>query len=107
VEQERMRRMEAMCIQEQPPACVAACPVHVDARGMSAAIAKGDFAGALAVYKKAVPFPAIIGRVCDAPCQDVCKRNEAGGAIRIRDLERACAEHARPRQKRAFIKKPR
>lgn len=104
MEQERMRRMEAMCIQEQPPGCVAACPVHVDARGMSAAIAKGDFDGALAIYKKAVPFPAIIGRVCDAPCQDVCKRNQAGGAIRIRDLERACVEHARPQQKRAFIK---
>jgi glutamate synthase (NADPH/NADH) small chain len=104
MEQERMRRMEAMCIQEQPPACVAACPVHVDARGISAAIAKGDFAGALAIYKKAVPFPAIIGRVCDAPCQNVCKRNQAGGTIRIRDLERACVEHAKPQQKRAFIK---
>lgn len=103
MDQERMRKREALCTQEQPPACVAACPLHVDARGMSAALAKGDFDGALALYQKAIPFPGIISRVCDAPCESVCKRKEAGDAIRIRDLERACVEWGKPKPKRPFL----
>ena len=70
-------------------------------------IAKGDFTAALRQYKKTVPFPGIISRICDQPCQDVCKRAEAGDAIAIRNLERACvdigessSEKSRPLPKR-------
>jgi glutamate synthase (NADPH) small chain len=56
---------------------------------MSAALAKGDIAAALKVFRKSVPFPGIISRVCDHPCQDVCKRREAGSAVSIRALEQA------------------
>jgi glutamate synthase (NADPH/NADH) small chain len=89
MDQQELRKLENLCIQECAPWCTASCPVHVDVRGMSAALANGDFAAALKVFRKSVPFPGIISRVCDHPCQDVCKRGEAGSAVSIRALERA------------------
>ncbi len=94
VEQEELRKLEARCIQEQPAACAAACPVHVDARAISAAIAKGDLTSAAKIFRKSVPFPGIISRICDHPCQAVCKRSEAGAAVSIRNLEKACLDWA-------------
>lgn len=107
MDQKELRELEARCIQECAPACTAACPVHVDVKTMLAAVAQGDFSAALKTYRKALPFPGIISRLCDQPCQDVCKRADSGGAIAIRDLERACvsfgelaSEKARPLPKR-------
>ena len=59
------RERENLCIQEQPPACTAACPIHVNARGMIAAVAKQNFAEGLGVLARTVPFPRIISRICD------------------------------------------
>lgn len=93
MEQDELRELEQKCIQECMPTCTAACPVHVDVRAMLVAIGRGDFSAALKIYKRSVPFPGIICHICDQPCQDVCKREELGGAIAIRDLERACVDH--------------
>ncbi len=90
MEQDELIRLEDRCIQEHPAACVAACPIHVNARAMAAAVAKGDVAAAAAIFRKSVPFPGIIARICDHPCQAVCKRGEAGAPIAIRELEQAC-----------------
>jgi len=113
LEQKGLRQLEDQCIQEQAPPCQAACPVHVDVRGMIAEIVREDFAAALRIYRKAVPFPGIFGRICSQPCRDVCKRTEAGSAICIAALERASvtfgagtpAHHAvlPPRGKRVAI----
>ena len=92
MDQKELRDLEAKCIQECSPACTAACPVHVDVKAMLLEAARGDFTAALKQYKKTVPFPGILSRICDQPCQDVCKRTEAGDAIAIRGLERAAVE---------------
>ncbi len=92
IEQSELRQLEDKCIQEHAPACTAACPIRVDARAVLAEISRGDFAAALKALKKTLPFPGIIGRVCSHPCQTVCKRIEAGKAISIAALERACAD---------------
>ncbi len=47
---------------------------------------------------KTLPLPAILGRICDAPCQSRCKRREAGGAIEIGALERFCVSQPPPRR---------
>lgn len=91
--QDELRQLEDQCIQECAPACTAACPIHVDVRSMAAAVAKGDFAGGLKLLTRVVPFPRTISRICDAPCQPVCKRDEVGDPIMIRALERACVEY--------------
>lgn len=94
MEQKDLRELESRCIQEQAPACAAACPVHVDVRAMTAEIARGDFAAAAKILKKTIPFPGIIARICDHPCQSVCKRNEVGTEISILSLEKACLDWA-------------
>ena len=46
MEQKELRDWEAQCIQEEPPACRAGCPLGVDARAFSLAMARDDMAGA-------------------------------------------------------------
>ncbi len=101
MDSERVKGWEARCTEEQPPSCTAACPLHVDVRGMLEKMKAGDFVAALAIYARVVPFPAIIGHICDHPCEAVCRRAEAGGAIRIAALERTCVEEAYPTLRRS------
>ncbi len=89
MDQQELRKLENLCIQECAPWCSASCPAHVDVRAMITALTKGDFDAALKVFQKSVPFPGIISCVCDHPCQDVCKRRQAGSAVSIHALERA------------------
>jgi NADPH-dependent glutamate synthase beta subunit-like oxidoreductase len=93
MDQKQLREQENRCIQEQAPACTATCPAHVDGRGIAAEISRGDFAAALKIYRKSVPFPGIISRICDQPCQSACLRKDFGGAIQIAALERAALEY--------------
>jgi len=94
MDRQRVRERENQCIQEQPPTCTAACPIHVDARGMIEGIGKQDFSAAFAIFNRFVPFPRIISRICDHPCEPECLRHELGGAIRINALERACVDYS-------------
>lgn len=98
---DKVKAWEALCIEEQPPACAAACPLRVDARAMAEKMAAGDFVAAIAVYARAVPFPAILAHICEHPCEAVCRRTEAGGAVRVSALERALVEEAYPSIRRA------
>ena len=93
MDQQLLRKREAQCVQDQPPGCIAACPVHVDARGMIAALRKGDYAAGVSLFQKTVPFPRIISRVCDQPCRGACKRREVDEAISIRALEQICVDN--------------
>jgi NADPH-dependent glutamate synthase beta subunit-like oxidoreductase len=93
MDQKRLLHLEARCIQNQPPACDAACPVHVEARALLAAACRGDWTEARRVFARAVPFPRVIARCCEAPCQAACVREQTGGAIHIRDLERAALQY--------------
>jgi glutamate synthase (NADPH) small chain len=88
--QKELRQLENRCIQELAPTCTAACPIHVDVRGLIAAIQQDDFAGGLKILRKTMPFPGIISHICDQPCRAVCKRGEAGAPIAIAALEKAC-----------------
>ena len=59
-------------------------------KGFLAEMKAGRFDRAMKILRQALPFPGIIGRICDHPCQDACKRREAGEAISIAALEKAC-----------------
>lgn len=93
MDQKTMRELEAKCIQEDPPGCTTACPVHVDARALIAAVQKEDFKTGVNIFKRTVPFPRIISRICDQPCQSQCKRREIDAPIAINALERVCLDH--------------
>ncbi len=105
IELSELRQREDKCIQEHAPTCAAACPIHVDVRAVLAEISRGDLTAALKALKKTLPFPGIIGRVCPHPCQTVCKRIEAGEAISIAALERACADWGGPVDKPRVLPK--
>ncbi len=93
MEQSELRQLEEQCIQECAPTCMAACPVHVDVKAMLTEIGRGDFSAALKIYRRSVPLPGVISRICDQPCREVCKRVDLDEAIALRALERSCVEH--------------
>ena len=95
MDQQELRRLENLCIQDWAPWCTVACPVHVDVRAISATIAEGDFQAAAKLLRRSVPFAGIISRICDHPCEPVCKRREVGDPIAIRTLERSALAYAR------------
>ena len=99
MDQKALRLLENRCIQEEPPECMAACPIHVDARAFVGHMARGDCQEAWKVLRKTMPFPGILGRICDAPCRDRCKRGKAGEAIELGRLERACVKTPAPKQR--------
>jgi glutamate synthase (NADPH/NADH) small chain len=89
-----LRALEEQCIQDCAPPCTAACPIHVDVRAVLLEFGRGEDDAALKRLRKALPFPGIISRICEQPCRPVCKRAEAGDAIAIAALERACVDYA-------------
>ncbi len=97
MDQQQLRALEQRCIQEEAPECTAACPIHVDARAFVGHVARGEWSEAWKVLHKTMPFPGILGRICDAPCRQRCKRIEAGDPIQIGELERACVATPPPR----------
>ncbi len=72
MDSERLKQLEEQCIQNQPAACDAACPVHVAARAMLAAASRGDWDAARGEFTRVVPFPHVIARCCEAPCEAAC-----------------------------------
>ncbi|HMA34969.1 MAG TPA: FAD-dependent oxidoreductase, partial [Chloroflexia bacterium] len=79
--------------------CQAACPVGTNAGLYVGLIAAGRYDEALQVASEPNPFPAICGRVCTAPCEDVCRRGEFDAPIAIRDLKRFAMDYGTPRQR--------
>lgn len=92
MEKNELIAWENKCIQEESPECTSACPLHVDARFFLKEIRKGDWDAAYKVLNKTMPFPGILGRICDHPCEERCKRGPVGGPIAIGSLERLCVE---------------
>ena len=85
--------------------CQAACPVGTNAGLYVSLIAQGRYDEALEVASEPNPFPSICGRVCTAPCEDVCRRGEFDLPIAIRDLKRFAMDHGAPKHRR--VKPPR
>lgn len=79
------------CIHDEPPACTASCPVHLDVEAFVTETEQGNFKNAYKLMEKRIPFAGVIGMICDHPCEDVCVRQDAGGAIGISELEKAAA----------------
>ncbi len=72
--------------------CRAACPVHTNAGGYVALIAKGRYREAYALARGPNPFASICGRVCAHPCEAACRRGALDGPLQIRALKRVVCE---------------
>ena len=103
MDREYIKELEEKCIQDCPPGCQSLCPLHLDVRNMIRAVQEGDFAAALSVYMKSVPFPGILSGICDAPCRSGCMRSGLGGAVEIRGLEAAAVRYGGRRERKVRI----
>jgi formate dehydrogenase alpha subunit len=74
--------------------CYKACPAGIDVPRYVRLIARGRPSASLAVIRERVPFPAVLGRVCAAPCQKECRRGlDVDETIKIRMLKRFAADN--------------
>ncbi|MGB6874017.1 MAG: formate dehydrogenase subunit alpha [Dehalococcoidia bacterium] len=74
--------------------CQVACPAGIDIPRYIRLIARGRPSAALAVIREKVPFPAVLGRVCAAPCQEECRRGQdVDKALNIRILKRFASDN--------------
>src|SRR5687768_17510197 len=70
------------------PPCQNKCPSHIDIPGFLKANTEGNWAESARIFKRTIPFPSVLGRVCPAPCEEHCRRDEVEEAIAIRDSHR-------------------
>ena len=78
------------CLMCPNPACVSACPVHINIPGFIQKIVDKDFSGAYGVLSDANPLAAICGRVCpqEDQCEGVCPVGTSLEPVAIGRLER-------------------
>ena len=70
------------------PPCQNKCPSHIDIPGFLRANAEANWRESTRIFKRTIPFPSVLGRVCPAPCEEHCRRDEVDEAIAIRDSHR-------------------
>jgi Fe-S oxidoreductase len=94
------------CIQDEPAWCTNDCPLHLDVSTLVKHIVAGDFKAGLQLLEKKLIFPEILSYLCDEPCRQLCPRQELGGSIQIRELERSCYIHDQLAPKKKFYRPP-
>ncbi len=72
--------------------CQITCPAAMDIPLMIRQIAKGDMQAAIKTVKKDIALPAILGRICPAPCEKSCRRAAHDQAVSICLLKRYAAD---------------
>ncbi|MHC1702644.1 MAG: FAD-dependent oxidoreductase [Tenuifilaceae bacterium] len=71
--------------------CRVACPAFMDIPQMNRLIASGKHLEALKVVKEEIALPFILGYVCSAPCEKVCRRRQVDNPVSICLLKRFTA----------------
>jgi len=72
--------------------CQMGCPAHMNIPQMIRRIAAGELAAALATVKQDIALPAVLGRICPAPCEKACRRRLHDEAVSICLLKRYVAD---------------
>ena len=89
---ETLAAQESLCVHQEPAYCNAACPLKLDVKAMTEAVARNDFKKALQIYEKVTPFPHLLSAGCEAPCEGKCKLCQLSDGIAIQKIEQAvCA----------------
>ena len=87
----------------QTPPCQGSCPSGHNIRGWLDIVRgmetpPGDMTWQEYAFKRSTdanPFPSIMGRVCPAPCEDGCNRNEVEDTIGINAVEQFIGDNAK------------
>ena len=72
--------------------CQVACPAGMNIPLMIRQIADGNLRGAIATVKRDIALPAVLGRICPAPCEKACRRAQFDEAVSICLLKRYVAD---------------
>jgi len=72
--------------------CQRTCPAGMNIPLMIRQIKAGQFSDALITVKKDIALPAVLGRICSAPCEAGCKRKGLDAAVAICQLKRFVAD---------------
>ena len=72
--------------------CQIGCAAKMNIPLMIRQIAAGDLDRAIATIKEDIAMPAVLGRICPAPCEKVCRRNQLDEALSICLLKRFAAD---------------
>ncbi len=72
--------------------CQKICPAHMDIPNMIRLIENGEDRKAIALIKETIALPAILGRICPAPCEKGCRRKQDDSSISICYLKGYAAE---------------
>jgi len=72
--------------------CRRGCPAYMDIPLMIRQIAEGHLEEAIATIKENIALPAVLGRICPAPCERVCRRAEIDDPVSICLLKRYVAD---------------
>lgn len=74
--------------------CSAACPIMTDIPGYIQALMEGDYKKAYLINRMDNVLPGVLGRVCNRPCEPVCRhgRDGLGDPVAICFLKRSAAD---------------
>ena len=68
--------------------CQIGCPAHMNIPLMNRLIAAGKWEESLRVVKRDIALPAVLGRICPAPCEGACHRKTVDEPVSICLLKR-------------------
>jgi len=72
--------------------CHTICPAQMNIPLMIRQIAAGNLSDAIATVKRDIALPAVLGRICPAPCERGCRRAAIDEAVSICLLKRYVAD---------------
>jgi NADH-quinone oxidoreductase subunit F len=85
--------------------CQNGCPVGTEVWHYVALIANEQYDEAYRIIRQANPFPSACARVCNHPCEQMCRCGSTGGdPIAIRSLKRFVVENAEPERFKVEVK---
>ena len=72
--------------------CHVTCPAKMNIPLMIRQIAAGNVRGAIVTIKKDIALPAVLGRICPAPCEKACRRKAFDEPVSICLLKQYAAD---------------
>jgi ferredoxin len=75
--------------------CTIACTANMNIPKMNRLLEAGLFDEALQTVRKDIALPEVLGWICPAPCENVCKRKDIDEAVSICMLKRYAGKHGK------------
>jgi glutamate synthase (NADPH/NADH) small chain len=94
VEDEKLRKQGARCMDCGIPFCNTGCPLGNLIPDWNDHVYRGDWQMAAASLHETNNFPEITGRVCPAPCEAACVLNINSDPVAIKLIEKSIADNA-------------